>query len=446
MNAFLHGKLDQPVYMTQPQGFEDSHLPHHVCLLHKAIYGLKQAPRLWFATLSTYLKQQHFVPSSADPSFFYYHQADIHIYILVYVDDILISGIDPTSITTLMSNLQKKFQTRNLGHLSKFLGTEFCRTAEGYHLSQQSFITALLHTASMTNCRPLLTPLPSKYPTDAHLQLPFSQPDLFHQLIGSLQYLTTTRPDIAFAVNKLCQHMHNPLLLHFQPLKRILRYLQGTLHYGQFLPKTNLLLTAYSDSDWAGDQLDRKSTTGYCLFLGTALLAWSVKKQTIVARSSTEAEYRSMAAAAADIMWTRRLCEDFQILLPPTDLFCDNVSAMSFAFGDLIKLTLLLSIITYLIMSNTPIDESNSIVEYINNLTDIRLPTTTRKNNMALGPLVAYVLERKYNLIHPDPPTHLPMYFTNASFHSIFHQDHGVSRDDVGEGEALATAPTPAPR
>ncbi|PKU82617.1 putative mitochondrial protein [Dendrobium catenatum] len=185
----------------------------------------------------------------------------------------------------------------------------------------------------MSNCKPLLTPLPSKFRTDLDFQLPFAQPDLFRKLAGSLQYLTATRPDIAFAVNKLSQHMHNPLVLHYQLLKRILRYLKGTLHHGLFLPKTELLLSAYSDSDWAGDQLDRKSTTGYCIFLGAALLSWSVKKQTTVARSSTEAEYRSMAAAAADLIWTRRLCEDFQIKLSPTELFCDNVSAMSIAYN-----------------------------------------------------------------------------------------------------------------
>ncbi|XP_020698613.1 uncharacterized protein LOC110111192 [Dendrobium catenatum] len=135
----------------------------------------------------------------------------------------------------------------------------------------------------MSNCKPLLTPLPSKYPTDPTLQFPFAQPKLFRQLAGSLQFLTSTRPDIAFAVNKLCEHMHNPLLLHFQLLKRVLRYLKGTSHYS--------------------NQLDRKSTIEYFLFLGTALLTWSIKKQKTVARSSTEAEYRSMAAA--DIIWTQ---------------------------------------------------------------------------------------------------------------------------------------------
>ncbi|PKU79436.1 putative mitochondrial protein [Dendrobium catenatum] len=183
----------------------------------------------------------------------------------------------------------------------------------------------------MSNCKPLQTPLPSKYPSDPNLQVSFIQPELFRQLVGSLQYITSTRPDIAFAVNKLCQHMHNPLLIHFQLLKRVLQYLQGTINYTFFLPKIELTLTAYSDSDWAGDHLDRKSTTRYYLFLGATLLAWSVKQQTTVARSSTEAEYRFMAAAATDIIWTRRLFEDFLLPQQLTILFCDNVSAMSIA-------------------------------------------------------------------------------------------------------------------
>ncbi|PKU77608.1 uncharacterized protein LOC110094798 [Dendrobium catenatum] len=185
----------------------------------------------------------------------------------------------------------------------------------------------------MSNCKPLLTPLPSKFPTHANLTLPFPQPEFFRKLVGSLQFITSTRPDIAFAINKLCQHMHNPQLLHFQLLKRVLRYLKGTITHTLFLPKTELILFAYSDSAWAGDQLDRKSTKGYCLYLGDALLTWSVKKQTTVARSSTEAEYRSMAATTTDIIWTRRLCEDFLLPQPTTKLFCDNIFAMSIAFN-----------------------------------------------------------------------------------------------------------------
>ncbi|PKU71289.1 putative mitochondrial protein [Dendrobium catenatum] len=183
----------------------------------------------------------------------------------------------------------------------------------------------------MTNCNPIQTPLPTKLPTDPSLLLPFAQPALFRQLVGSLQYLSSIRPDIAFAVNKLCQQMHSPLILHFQLAKRVLRYLKGTLHYALFISKTDLVLTAFADSDWAGDTVVRKSTSGYCTFLGKALIALTVKKQSTVARSSTESEYRSLAAAAADLIWIRRLCADFDITLPPSSIFCDSVSALSIA-------------------------------------------------------------------------------------------------------------------
>ncbi|PKU86076.1 putative mitochondrial protein [Dendrobium catenatum] len=183
----------------------------------------------------------------------------------------------------------------------------------------------------MTNCKPIQTPLPTKFPSDHTLQQPFHQPALFHQLVGSLQYMSTIRPDIVFAVNKLCQHMHQPLLLHYQLLKLLLRYMQGTIDYSLLLPKIDLVLTAFSDSDWAGDVIDRKSTTGYCIFLGQALVSWTVKKQNTVAGSSTEADDHSLAAVAADIIWIRCLCIDFKIPQQPTPLYCDNIYAMSIA-------------------------------------------------------------------------------------------------------------------
>ncbi|KAI0494658.1 hypothetical protein KFK09_024800 [Dendrobium nobile] len=252
---------DWSIHQLDVLKIQTSHIMCASCA-KPSIYGIKQAPRLWFATLSNYLLAQQFTVSSADPSFFYLHQNGILVYILVYVDDILVNGSDQHYISSLIEKLAQRFQTRTLGSLSKFLGTEFYRTTDGYHLTQKSYITELLHAASMSNCKPLQTPLPSKYPTD---------------------------------------------------------------------PNLHLTLSAYFDSDWAGDHLDRKSTTGYCLLLGAALLAWSIKKQTTVARSSTEAEYRSMATAATDIIWTRRLCEDFLLPQQPTVLFCNNVSAMSIA-------------------------------------------------------------------------------------------------------------------
>ncbi|KAI0528923.1 hypothetical protein KFK09_001467 [Dendrobium nobile] len=225
VNAFLHGNIDKTIYMSQPPGFADPQLPNHVCLLRKAIYGLKQSPRLWFATLTSYLSSQNFQVSSADPSFLLLSKNNIIVYIFIYVDDILITDNNSSFISSLITNLHNKFQIRNLGPLSRFLGIDFTRTSTGFHLTQNSYIQELLNIASMTNCKPIQTPLPNKFPTDPSLQQPFAQPALFRQIIGSLQYLSSVRPDIAFVFNKFFQQMHKPLLLHYQLLKRVLRYL-----------------------------------------------------------------------------------------------------------------------------------------------------------------------------------------------------------------------------
>ncbi|XP_020684877.1 uncharacterized protein LOC110101356 [Dendrobium catenatum] len=320
VSAFLHGNLTETVYMAQPQGFQDLQHPSHVCRLHKAIYDLKQALRQWFTTLSTFLLSRNFKISSADPSFFIYDHKQNTIYLLIYFDDILLCENDSHFISSLLQQLQQNFHIRNLGELSRFLGIDFTRTPGGYHLSQQSYVEQLLSTAAMSNCKPLATPLPAKWSSSPGLQIPYSQLDFYRQIAGSLQYLTNTRPDLAFALNKLCQFMHQPLICHFQLLKHILRYLKGTIYVRLFLPKSDLTLTAYADSDWAGDVTDRKSTTGSCIFLGSALLSWSVKKQSTVARSSTEAEYRSLTAPAIVIIWVCRLCADFSIKLSSTPL------------------------------------------------------------------------------------------------------------------------------
>ncbi|XP_020686929.2 uncharacterized protein LOC110102791, partial [Dendrobium catenatum] len=157
-------------------------------------------------------------------------------------------------------------------------------------------------------------------------------PELFRQLVGALQYLTITRPDISYVVNLLCQAMHTPLQHHFQGLKHLLRYVKGTTDFCMQLRSSSLSMRAYADSDWAGDPFDRKSTTGYCLFLGDNLISWCVKKQPTVARSSTEVEYRALATAATDIIWIRRLLADFQFSITArTSLYCDNVSAIALA-------------------------------------------------------------------------------------------------------------------
>ncbi|PKU73081.1 Retrovirus-related Pol polyprotein from transposon TNT 1-94 [Dendrobium catenatum] len=334
-NAFLHGDLHETVYMNhlnQPPGFKDSQHPDFVCRLHKAIYGLKQSPRMWFAKFTTHLQSLRFRHSDADPSLLIYSSKSHHIYLLVYVDDILLTGSSTVAIQSLIRNLQHNFQIRNLGGLNNFLGIHAISTPTSFHLNQASYASDILQRARFLTCKPVVTPFSLKPVVDDTSLLLFENPEFYRQIVGALQYLTLTWPDISYDVNKQCQYMHTPLRHHFQALKHLLRYLRGTVEFGLPINNTSSSLRAYADSDWAGDPINRKSTTGYCIFLGDTLLSWCVKKQPTVARSSTEAEYRALATAATDIVWIWRLLAEFRFInSAPTPLYCDNVSAIALA-------------------------------------------------------------------------------------------------------------------
>lgn len=330
-NAFLHGVIEEEVYMRQPLGYKDINHPHFVCKLNKALYGLRQAPRAWFSMFSSFLLDIGFVNSKSDTSLFILHTASDMTLVLVYVDDIVITGSNTVFISDLIAKLSSKFVMKDLGPLSYFLGIEIQSYANGLLLTQAKYASDLLIKSGMQDCKPCYTPSAVKPPILQNDSL-CTDPQLFRTIVGSLQYLTLTRPEIAYAVNLACQHMHAPTESHFIAVKRILRYIKGTLYQGlRFLPGP-LSLTAFSDADWAGDSVDRRSTTGYCLYLGTNLISWCAKKQPTVARSSTEAEYRALAATAADITWVRYLLQELHIPLHVTPIvWCDNKSAIALA-------------------------------------------------------------------------------------------------------------------
>lgn len=217
---------------------------------------------------------------------------------------------------------------KDLGYIHYFLGVEVAKFSHGLILHQRKYAADLLKRAKMHTSKPLSTPMvPHNHPIDTSL---FSDPTFYRSIVGGLQYLTFTRPDIAYSVNFVCQHMHQPSNFHFQLVKRILRYVQGTLDHGiRLLSHTITNLYAFSYSDWGGCPLTRRSTTRFCTFLGPNCVSWSAKKQPTVARSSTEAEYRAMASAAAELTWITYLLSDigFQLPQPPT-LFSDNMSAL----------------------------------------------------------------------------------------------------------------------
>jgi hypothetical protein len=331
-NAFLHGTLQEDVFMEQPPGFIDSKFPHHVCKLQKSIYGLKQAPRAWFTKLATTLLALGFSESKVDYSLFILHRSDVHLFLLIYVDDIIVTGNSLSAITHLISCLKQSFAMKDLGPLHYFLGIHVQPLLGGLHLSQTKYVSELLDRVHMTRAKPAKTPIPAGSQLSQHDGDPLPNATEYRHLVGALQYCTLTRPDISFAVNQLCQFMHSPTTTHWTAAKRVLRYLKGSINHGLHFAKGSLHLNAYSDSDWAGNPDDRRSTTGYALFLGPCLISWCAKKQSVVSKSSTEAEYRSLALATAELYWLRMLLQELQVFLSssPT-LWCDNLGALALA-------------------------------------------------------------------------------------------------------------------
>ncbi|PKU63290.1 Retrovirus-related Pol polyprotein from transposon TNT 1-94 [Dendrobium catenatum] len=330
-NAFLHGDLLEEVYMKQPKGFEDSTNPKHVCKLRKSIYGLRQSPRQWFQKLTKFLQTMGFRFSSSDPSLLQFHQNNTRLYVLIYVDDILITGNNNTKLDEILQRLRSEFSLKQLGDISLYLGIQVIKTPYGYFLSQSHYAQSLLSNAGFADCKPAPSPS-STQTTSASDDTPISDPHSFRKLAGSLQYLSITRPDIAFATNSFFQKMHLPNNSDYQALKRLLRYLKGTIQYGLPIKTGSTQLRCYTDADWAANQADRKSISGFCTFLGPNLISWSVKKQNTVARSSTEAECRSLSAATTDVLWLRRLASDLGIpQSAPNTIHCDNISAIALA-------------------------------------------------------------------------------------------------------------------
>lgn len=348
-NAFLHGELEDVVYMQFPPGYEGagfrfntalqgeytdlSKLQNKVCRLLKTLYGLKQSPRLWFGKLSTALKADGFIQSKADSTLFTKQNGDRFTAVLAYVDDLLITGNSMEAINETKSLLSSHFKMKDMGELRYFLGIEVDRSDQGIFLSQKKYITDILEEYKMTQCKPL------KLPMDTHVKListtgePLKHPEEYQKLVGKLIYLTITRPDIAFTVHVLSQFMHSPTSAHFQAAKRVLRYLAGSREQGILLASSSAAeLQAYCDSDWAGCPNTRRSTTGFCLVLGQSPIAWKSKKQSVVARSTAEAEYRSLAMTVCEVLWVKQLLKDLGLTqLGSTTIFCDNKSALAIA-------------------------------------------------------------------------------------------------------------------
>lgn len=277
-NAFLHGRLDEVVFCHQPTGFVDSARPDHVCRLNRALYGLKQAPRAWYHRFVTFITTLGFTCSKSDTSLFILHGTLGTAYLLLYVDDIILTGSTSLLLERLITALSAEFAMNDLGELHHFIGLAVRRDSQGLFLSQTQYALEILERAGMSSCHSASTPVDTSPKLAAEAGPPVADPSEYRSLAGALQYLTFTRPDIAYAVQQICLPMHDPRDQHLLLVKRILRYVKGTLHLGlQLTPSSTDRLVAYTDVYWAGCPDTRRSTSGYCVFLGDNLISWSSK-------------------------------------------------------------------------------------------------------------------------------------------------------------------------
>ncbi|GMJ03309.1 cysteine-rich RLK (RECEPTOR-like protein kinase) 8 [Hibiscus trionum] len=331
-NAFLHGDLQEELYMKVPQGFSTPG-DNRVCRLRKSLYELKQASKNWFQKFSGSLREIGFTQSGADNSLFTYMQGPFFTTILVYVDDVILAGNDPVTIKHVKSHLDSMFRIKDLGKLKYFLGIEVARNKEGIVLNQRKYTLDLLEDTCHMDARPVEFPMKQRQNLETEKGEPVKDASQYRRLIGRLLYLTITRPYISYHVLVLSQFMQDPRIPHMNAANRVLCYLKRAHGQGIFLPTDSPLnIIAYFESDWASCPTTRRSTTGYMIFLGHSLISWKSKKQTVVSRSSAEAEYMTMANTTSELLWLRSLFEDLQVSLsPPVSLFCDNQAALHIA-------------------------------------------------------------------------------------------------------------------
>ncbi|XP_021986473.1 uncharacterized mitochondrial protein AtMg00810-like [Helianthus annuus] len=296
------------------------------------IYGLKQASRNWYQKFTKSLVELGFRQSKADYSLFIYKSERSYVVALIYVDDVVIVGNDSVKIQHTKDQLNEMFSIKDMGPSKYFLGIEVSRIKEGLVLSQRKYTLDIMRDSGLEGCKP------SSFPMEQNLKLGKGEGEdkvdnSQYRRLGRLLYLQATRPDITYAVNVLSQFVTDPLQNHMDAATRVLRYLKSTPGQGIVLPKEGgMNLLSYCDADWLGCPLSRKSRTGYLLSLGGAPVSWKSKKQSVVSRSSAEAEYRAMATTVSEVIWARWMLSELDAKQgEPTVLFCDNQAARHIA-------------------------------------------------------------------------------------------------------------------
>ena len=332
--AFLNGDLEEEVFMRQPEGFIAKGQTHLVCKLKKSLYGLKQSPRCWNVALDNYLRMVGFIQLDSDPCI--YHTSSGEPFFLgVYVDDIVMASKSTAQLAEFKKSLATKFDIKDLGRLHHFLGMKVIQDeAKGnIWFGQQAYTKKLLRRFGMEDAKPVATPVDTsnKLVKATESEECIDQHN-YQSAVGSLLYLAVaTRPDISFAVSNIAKFSAQPTKTHWVAVKRILRYLKGSVDYGlNFTHESTSECIGYSDADWGGDLDDRKSTSGYVFLISGGAVSWRSKKQSCIALSTAEAEYVALSCAAQEAMWMRRMTAVLQNRPEePVRLFEDNQAAIS---------------------------------------------------------------------------------------------------------------------
>ncbi|GJV36539.1 retrovirus-related pol polyprotein from transposon TNT 1-94 [Tanacetum coccineum] len=328
-SVFLYGTIEEKLYVSQPPGFVDPEFPEKVYKVEKALYGLHQAPRAWYETLSTYLLDTGSYRGQINKTLFIKRVKGDILLVQVYVDDIIFGSTKKSLCTDFEQIIHKRFQMSSMGELTFFLGLQVKLKEDGIFISQDKYVGKILKKFSFSSIRTANTPMETNKALTKDEDGKDVDIHLYRSMIGSLMYLTSSRPDIMFLVCACLRFQVQPKASHLNAVKRIFRYLKGRPKLGLWYPKDSpFILEAFSDSDYAGASLDRKSTTGGCQFLGSRLISWQCKKQTVVANSTTEAEYIAASHCCGQVLWIQNQMLDYGYNFMQTKIHVDNESAI----------------------------------------------------------------------------------------------------------------------
>jgi hypothetical protein len=301
-----------------------------VYFLFKAVYGLKQSPRKWYETLSDYLLENGFTRGVIDKTLFHKNVRGDMLIVQVYVDDIIFGSSNERLCEKFAKLMQARYEMSMMGELSFFLGLQISQRSEGIFICQTKYLKDLLKKYNLEDAASAKTPMATNTKLDADKAGKPVEITSYRGMVGSLLYLTASRPDIMFATGLCARFQADPRESHLVAIKRIFRYLKGTPNLGIWYPRdTGFNLIGYSDSDYAGCRLDRKSTSGSCQFLGKRLVSWQSKKQHTVSTSTAEAEYIAAGSCVAQILWMKNQLKDYGLEVSRIPVMCDNTSAIA---------------------------------------------------------------------------------------------------------------------